>query len=224
MKMTVAAAAALVLCVASASFADITYATASPPFTPFFSGNIGTATNPANIAGAPDAAYLLFSGDGNMGGGSGSGTFTMDVDFPNQGQNDIGLLFFTGHSSFGVTVAITQVVFTSSNSGTNNQATNSVINFTLVFITAASQPNVANMLPTANQANYTTQSNFNFGQISRIQFTFTVTGYTLGKTFEFDAIANPEPGTMALFALGAAGLGGFAWRRRRTRLASRPTI
>lgn len=29
------------------------------------------------------------------------------------------------------------------------------------------------------------------------------------------AVSNPEPGTMALFGLGAFGLGGLAWRRRR---------
>jgi hypothetical protein len=32
---------------------------------------------------------------------------------------------------------------------------------------------------------------------------------------------SPEPGTMALFGLGALGLGGLAWRRRRAKLASK---
>ncbi len=36
-----------------------------------------------------------------------------------------------------------------------------------------------------------------------------------------DAISNPEPGTLALFALGAVGLGGLAWRRRNARIAAK---
>ena len=37
------------------------------------------------------------------------------------------------------------------------------------------------------------------------------------ELFELDAISNPEPGTLALFALGAMGLGGVVVRRRRRR-------
>jgi hypothetical protein len=35
------------------------------------------------------------------------------------------------------------------------------------------------------------------------------------------AASTPEPGTIALFALGAAGLGGLAWRRRKARIAAK---
>jgi PEP-CTERM motif-containing protein len=42
-----------------------------------------------------------------------------------------------------------------------------------------------------------------------------------GDRLAIDAIANPEPGTLALFALGVAGLGGAAWRRRRAQRAQR---
>jgi hypothetical protein len=50
--------------------------------------------------------------------------------------------------------------------------------------------------------------------------TFVVSdGGTLAHALTLDAVSNPEPGTIALFALGAAGLGAFAWRRRRRRAA-----
>lgn len=220
-------AAASLLTAASATYADVTYADTSNPFSsPAFGGdpNIGSTSisgNPstANVGGPPDGVYLRFTGDGFFGGGTGNGSFTMAVDFFNQGNTDIGLIFFTGHASTGVAVTVTQVDFFSS-ALTNNQATISVSD-SLTFITAASQSYVPNLLSTANVAGYSTQSNFSFNDIVRVQFTFSVTGYTSGATFEFDAIANPEPGTIALFGLGAAGLGGFAWRRRKARLAAR---
>jgi hypothetical protein len=50
------------------------------------------------------------------------------------------------------------------------------------------------------------------------EFTFTQRG---SSRLQIDLVANPEPGTLALFALGAAGLGGLAWRRRRGRAAAK---
>ncbi len=40
-------------------------------------------------------------------------------------------------------------------------------------------------------------------------------GTTTGRTLSVTFVVNPEPGTIALFGLGIAGLGGFALRRRR---------
>lgn len=57
---------------------------------------------------------------------------------------------------------------------------------------------------------------FNASLISTLTIQYTsVTANTTGP-FQFDKISNPEPGTMALFGLGALGLGGMAWRRRKT--------
>ena len=223
MKLIVTIAALCVLAAASASFADVTYADSSGSNI-VLTGNygstlIGATQTDVNIGGAPDGVYVRFTGDGTMGGGSGSGTFTLAVNFPNSPQADIGLILFTGHVSSGVTVTVTQVDFFSS-AATLNQATITVNN-PLMFVSAASQLNAQNTLSTGNSGAYTTQANFLFSDIVRVQLTFSVTGYTAGKTFEFDAIANPEPGTIALFGLGAAGLGGIAWRRRRARQASR---
>ncbi len=42
-----------------------------------------------------------------------------------------------------------------------------------------------------------------------------------GGTLSVDKISNPEPGTIALFGAGILGLGGFAWRRRKTLAAKK---
>lgn len=42
-----------------------------------------------------------------------------------------------------------------------------------------------------------------------------------GDSLQLDAIANPEPGTWALFGLGAAGLAGWSRRRRKAAAARR---
>lgn len=52
-----------------------------------------------------------------------------------------------------------------------------------------------------------------------IQFTVNSNGI-VGQYFLLDAVSNPEPGTMALFGLGALGLGGAAWRRRKAKKAN----
>lgn len=50
-----------------------------------------------------------------------------------------------------------------------------------------------------------------------LQFSFAA-----GNTFGVNAVANPEPGTIALFGLGLLGLGGGVLRARRKRLATQP--
>lgn len=74
-------------------------------------------------------------------------------------------------------------------------------------------------------SNYTLGGSFAFGTTvyDRLNLTIRLTnnsGTTLiagGSSIGFDAISNPEPGTFALFGLGALGLGGMAWRRRAAR-------
>jgi len=63
---------------------------------------------------------------------------------------------------------------------------------------------------------------FDFTQVDTLTLTwayaFPDAGFSHFSWMDIDAIAavsNPEPGTMALFGLGALGLGGLAWRRRR---------
>src|SRR5438034_134349 len=56
-------------------------------------------------------------------------------------------------------------------------------------------------------------------------YAFVILHFTLSdnSTLSIDAASNPEPGTIALFGVGALGLAGFAVKRRRARLvAKRP--
>ena len=64
-------------------------------------------------------------------------------------------------------------------------------------------------------SNYTTiTGGFDRNLADTLLLTFRVTTSASGDVFVFDAVSNPEPGTMALFGLGALGLGGLVWRRR----------
>ena len=64
-------------------------------------------------------------------------------------------------------------------------------------------------------SNYTTiTGGFDRNLADTLLLTFRVTTSGSGDVFVFDAVSNPEPGTMALFGLGALGLGGLVWRRR----------
>ncbi len=55
--------------------------------------------------------------------------------------------------------------------------------------------------------------------VEAVQLQFTFTGGA-GTSFGINAVVNPEPGTIALFGLGLAGLGGTALVRRKRRLAA----
>lgn len=79
---------------------------------------------------------------------------------------------------------------------------------------------VAIRIPAASfmpDANYLTGSRL----LTGLQITYTYTGTNIASgNIVFDLVANPEPGSIALFGLGSLALGGFAWRRRKARKAA----
>lgn len=56
--------------------------------------------------------------------------------------------------------------------------------------------------------------------LTGLTITYTYTGASVTGDIAFDLVANPEPGSIALFGLGSLALGGFAWRRRKARKAA----
>jgi hypothetical protein len=189
-----------------------------------------------------DGNYMRLTSDGNFGQGTGNGVLMLAFDFFNQGSSNISQIVYTGHASEGVTAAITQIDFFSS-AATNNMASVSW-DENLTFITSPSEMCVANRLRTdGNYLYYNdkwnfmdgvsmfyTQPNFSFNDIVRVQYTFSITGFTAGKFFELDAVSNtndpvpiaekfapvsiffpqttsvPEPATVLLFGCGLMGL------------------
>ena len=57
--------------------------------------------------------------------------------------------------------------------------------------------------------------------VETVSLTFVMIGP--GTSFGINAVANPEPGTIALFGLGALGLVGLVRRRRKAKLAVEPS-
>jgi hypothetical protein len=57
-------------------------------------------------------------------------------------------------------------------------------------------------------------NNFDIGTYNAVRVTFVFPNGTVADRLQIDMVSNPEPGTIALFAMGALGLGGFAWRRK----------
>ena len=70
-----------------------------------------------------------------------------------------------------------------------------------------------------SQSDYgTVDANFDWANVEGILITFTLNnpaGTGARTPIQIDAIANPEPTTLALFGLGILGLGAVVRRRRR---------
>jgi hypothetical protein len=201
MKKLVAVAATLVLGVAaSTAAADMQYAvqvTRSPTGSPI------VFTPLANATGQEDGVFTTFTNTG------GNGVRTLDVIF--RFTNTVsapGLTVWGLSQTGGVTL---DAITWQDNAQPGNSQSGSV---TLgVAVPGAS----------TNYEIYTATNAYNgdgwqVGVYNHAILTFT---FQDGATLSIDAVSNPEPGTMALFALGAAGLGGFAWKRRKARVAKR---
>ena len=203
MKKSVAVAVALVLCAgASSAFADFQYASGAAETQ--LQGATATSGVIGNTTGQPDGVTVTYTADG------GGDVVILRFDFTGARQAP-GLLFY-GITDGGSGVTITSLAW----------STDAALDGADPTSTTFTDANVPNASSTFELQSGTVDFN-NGGFISGTSYTSVFVTFTLpaAATLTIDAVSNPEPGTMALFALGAAGLGGFAWKRRKTRIAAR---
>lgn len=203
MKTFVVAAALVFGAGATNAFAAFQYA-ASSSFDAGDSTGVGagfTATTPGNGAGAPDGNFITLT---NATGGTSTAvlqfTFNSTVHTP-------GLILYSAGSTG--TATITEIRWSNSSYAAGAFASQNVSvpgGPTDIFLGGGSfsgGPGGAGFVADLNS------------------IAFVTITLTNGSTFTVDAVSNPEPAAMALFALGAAGLGGFAWKRRKARVVAK---
>lgn len=228
-----------VVAFSAAAYGDVTFVNSSPA-TGLPAGNV-VVTSPA----PPPAATSLQIGNGNRFGAIDglvgeirifyngaffglpptvlTGTFETVSSVPTGFGGDFGVVLWTGtfvNAPGGqgpMTWTVTQVEFSYAGGNTASYVVPGGVTMS---------PSTANSVVSSGtfQSNATTTPGFDYSQVTnlRLYWSYNSTNPVSGnRTFRMriDAIGNPEPGTLALFGLGALGLGGVAWRRRNQRAA-----
>jgi hypothetical protein len=206
------AAFVVTLAFSASAYAGTVYATGTPSFNALTdTGATMNATNMGNLAGAPDGSFATITGiDSN--GGSNNDVFTITFAFAPGGPTTSGgsfkLVTGSGGGSWnGLTLSLTNIQWTGGSSPGNNNS-------------SFSGGSTLNSPSTSYSVTNIGWSN----DFTGLVLTFVSTQGN-NKTATFDAISAtsvPEPGTWALFGLGALGLCAFVRAKRRTRVALAP--
>jgi len=208
-----------------ASFA-VTAAASAPALagTSYLSGTVTTtvptsftddsATNAGNAAGSSNANFLTVQNTApNV-----SGTWIVSAGLSITGftQSAVPITFWVQTpNTANITATVTQIQFsdgtTTVSSGTISQSITMTANNTLTQVTI-----------NEDLSTYSNYSSLNLANVNSVIIDFTLsTSQGNNKQFQLDAIgfasAVPEPATIGLFALGAAGLAGAIRRRRAKR-------
>jgi hypothetical protein len=207
MRFVGSLAAALLFVLAGTSLADLAYASTAAA-----GGVTGTATitNAGNAAGVQNLTLATITRGATI-PSTGTLTFTFAKANFAKGTN-VDLVVYTGQYLNTTPPSLTAIVYTSSGGGTAT--------YTGAAITMGASPtgNHKTIPVTTAQASYTIVGSFNWNAITNLSLTFSLgSGGGATGTFTVDAISNPEPGAIALFGVGAAGLAGLIVRRRRGR-------
>ncbi len=212
---TLVLSAALLTALGATGFADVVYATGNAGFTfseAAYGAGVFTDTGTALTSAGTDAVHsapngVYFFVYGNTIGDR----YKITVSFA-PGADNGSLTLYTGHFESITTqlqVSLTNVQWTGGTAPGNQ-------NVSLALASAAIDGDwVQNTIHGIGWSS----------DFTGLVLDFTTVGGGDNSTFKLDAISNsinPEPGTMTLFALGAAGLGGFVWRRRGTRRPAFP--
>jgi hypothetical protein len=175
-----------------------------------------SSTNAQNAAGASNSNFLTVQNTSP----NATGTWIVSAGLSITGfnQTTVPISFYVSSpNASNITIAISQIQFsdgtTTISSGTINQALSITANNTLTTITF-----------NVDLTTYSNYSSIDIANLNSVIFDISITpSQGNNKQFQLDAVdfasAVPEPGTIGLFALGAAGLACAIRRRRR---ASKP--
>lgn len=173
-----------------------------------------SSTNAQNATGASNANFLtLQNTTSNV-----SGTWVVSAGLSSTGfnTNNVPITFWVqSPNSANISVTITKLQFsdgtTTISSGTISQTLTITANNTLTSSGF-----------TTDLSTYSNYSSVNLTNINSVIIDFTMsTNQGNNKQFQLDAVdfasAVPEPATIGLFAMGAAGLAGAVRKRRRAK-------
>ncbi len=150
------------------------------------------------------------------------GTNTFNLNIPSTWGNDLRVFISMGNVPFSGTV-VSPVYTFEVQSATYTDGDGTTFSTGVMAGSYFLQPFGTIVLPVAAFVNTAggTIAGFDPGTVTSLQIVFVDTPGGSGNVqFQVDRISNPEPGTLALFGLGALGLGGFAMRRRKARKAA----
>jgi len=211
MRKTLALAAVAVLAFTGSAFADLVAATNVQDT---LTGSGTFTDNAVPNTAAAGTINGVFAFDKSLTGvGAVPGTLVVDVTYPvngSKGETTVFIFTGTGTTGGGV-ITVSSVAFYTAAGGFGQRATTSS------FVGSNAIAAGANILRPTGFALVGGYAGVQSYDTVRITFNFTA----VGNRLNVDMVSNPEPGTIALFAFGAAGLGGFAWRRRKAQLVAK---
>jgi hypothetical protein len=206
---SITAFAALVCCATVAHAGAVFGSSATSTFA---SPIVQQAGTDADMNDGPDGVAARFR---NSVKESGSATFTVEWDVTGAEDNIKWRLFVLNR-----TTAQTQIVGLRIEDDSGNFATSAN---TFNLNTGPVDPGTIttfDLIGFQTQADYgSVDAGFDWTNVEGLLITFQLTnpvGTGNRDTINIDAVANPEPGTLALFGLGLLGLGAVVRRRRST--------